>query len=149
MKENIVKITGKALEVGPTQTFSERFSKRTLVLDITDNPKYPNYLSVEFSNDKTDLLNNIKIGDEVKATIALRGRAWVDKNTGVTKYFNSLEAIGLEYAPVNDFTPIRPAEAINLLDPSSQRVENNLQTKESNNAGNNLALDLGEDDLPF
>ena len=141
MKENIVKITGKVLEVGPTQFISDRYSKRSLVLDITDNPKYPNYLSIEFSNDKAELLDNLKAGDDLKATIVVKGRAWVDKNTGVTKYFNSLEGIGLEYAPVNDVRPVRPAE------PTTERVQDNLQTKQVNNAGSDL-LNL-DDDLPF
>jgi single-strand DNA-binding protein len=142
MKENIVKITGKVLEGGPTQFITDRYSKRSLVLDITDNPKYPNYLSIEFSNDKTELLDNLKAGDDLKATIVVKGRAWVDKNTGVTKYFNSLEGIGLEYAPVNDVRPVRPAEP-------TQRVEDNLQTKQVNNAGSDLLSLDEDDDLPF
>lgn len=151
MKDNIVKITGKVLEVGPTQFITERYSKRSLVLDITDNPKYPNYLSIEFSNDKAELLDNVKAGDELKATIVLKGRAWVDKNTGATKYFNSLEGIGLEYAPANDVRAVRPAEPVTPpVDPFTGRVENNLQTKQNNNAGSDF-LDLGpkDDGLPF
>ena len=141
---NLAKVKGKALDIGPIQTISERFSKRTLVLDITDNPKYPNYLSIEFTNDKVELLNNLKQGDEVLVSIALRGRAWDDKRTGVTKYFNSLDAIGIEYAPVNDVRPLVAEATI------TQRVEDNLQTKQVNNQGPSLSLDLDSDDgLPF
>jgi single-stranded DNA-binding protein len=139
---NLTKVKGTALDIGPIQSFSDRFSKRTLVIDITDNPKYPNYLSIEFTNDKAELLNNLKKGDEVLVTIALRGRAWDDKNTGITKYFNSLEAIGIEYAQVNDVRPI-------VAQPNTERVETNLNTKQIDNQGNNIPLNLGGDDLPF
>lgn len=143
MVQNLVKLVGQIKEIGELQVFSEKFSKRSLVLDITDNPKYANYLSIDFSNDKAELLNNLKQGDEVRVTIALRGRDWVDKKTGVVKYFNSIDAIGIEYAPVNDVTPKLSSASIN------ERVESNLQTKQIDNQGSTIPLDLGGDDLPF
>lgn len=134
---NLTKVEGLVKQVGPTQFISERYSKRNLILDITDNPKYPNYLSIDFSNDKVYTLDNLNIGDKVSITIALRGRAWVDPKTDVTKYFNSLEGIGIEYSQINDVTPKRV---------NTNRVEDNLETK-VNNAGS-TELDL-DDGLPF
>ena len=44
---------------------------------------------IEFQQDKTDLLNNYKVGQDVKVSINLRGREWINPQ-GEAKYFNSI-----------------------------------------------------------
>jgi hypothetical protein len=117
----IIKISGVVHRVGATEVLSEKFSKRELVLDISE--KFTNYLSIQVVNDKTTLLDNLKKGDQIAVKINLRGREWVDKRTGEIKYFNTIEAWGIEYANIG-YTPKQPEE--------NNRVENNLVTKETN-----------------
>jgi single-strand DNA-binding protein len=117
----IIKISGVVHRIGATEVVSEKFSKRELVLDISE--KFTNYLSIQVVNDKTTLLDNLKKGDQIAVKINLRGREWVDKRTGEVKYFNTIEAWGIEYANIG-YTPKQPEE--------NNRVENNLVTKETN-----------------
>ena len=67
---------------------SASFKKRELV--ITTEEQYPQSILIEFAQDKCDLLNNLQIGQDVKVSINLRGREWVNPQ-GETKYFNSIQ----------------------------------------------------------
>ena len=67
---------------------------------------------IEFTQDKTDLLNNYNPGEQVKVSINLRGREWVNPQ-GETKYFNSIQGWRIEKmqpeAPVTGQMPAMPA----------------------------------------
>ena len=67
---------------------------------------------VEFVQDKTDLLNNYKEGQQVKININLRGREWVNPQ-GETKYFNSVQGWRIEaaQAEAGNMPPVAPTEA--------------------------------------
>lgn len=84
-----MEIKGKVHEVGATQQVSETFKKRDLIVEYAENPSYPEYIRFEALQDKSSLLDSLKVGDEVEVFFNLRGRAWTDK-TGKTSYFNSL-----------------------------------------------------------
>ena len=47
-------------------------------------------IMVEFVQDKCDLLNIYKEGQDVKVSINLRGREWINPE-GEAKYFNSIQ----------------------------------------------------------
>lgn len=89
-----MEIQGTIKQIGETQTFGTNgFRKREVV--ITTNEQYPQFLLVEFIQDKTDLLNSYQSGQEVKISINLRGREWVNPQ-GETKYFNSIQGWRIE-----------------------------------------------------
>ena len=92
--------------IGDTKEYGKNgFQKRMVV--ITTEEKYPQDLSVDFVQDKTDLVNNFNVGDKVKVGINLRGREWVSPQ-GETKYFNSINAWRIEKltdSPGNDDVP--------------------------------------------
>ncbi len=108
-----MEIQGKVKFIGETQTFGANgFRKRELV--ITTEEQYPQHIMVEFVQDKTDLLNNYQIGQNVKISINLRGREWVNPQ-GETKYFNSIQGWRIENlqqdTQTGDMPPIPPADA--------------------------------------
>ncbi|MFT5986009.1 MAG: hypothetical protein ACI825_001507, partial [Planctomycetota bacterium] len=75
-----MEVQGKIKLIGETQTFgSNGFRKRELV--VVTEEQYPQPIMVEFVQDKTDLLNNFGVGQEVKVSINLRGREWEDPKT--------------------------------------------------------------------
>jgi len=75
---------------GESQKISDKFTKRDFVL--TDNStQYPQHLSIQLTQDKCDLLDNINVGDMIEVSINLRGREWVSPQNE-TKYFNTIEA---------------------------------------------------------
>ena len=82
-----MEITGKIKVVGPQQQVSPTFVKRELVIATDEN--YPQSILIEFVQDKVDLLDKYKVGDNVTVSVNLRGREWTSPQ-GEVKYFNSI-----------------------------------------------------------
>lgn len=108
-------IKGKVHEISPVMNVTETFKKRELVIEYAENPSYPEYIKFEALQDKVNLFDNIKPGDQVEVFFNLRGRPWTDRN-GKTAYFNTLVVWRIntlsgtapasntpEYAPPADF----------------------------------------------
>jgi hypothetical protein len=108
-----MEVQGRIKLIGETQTYGNNgFRKREVV--ITTEEQYPQHLMVEFIQDKTDLLNSYQVGQQVKISINLRGREWVNPQ-GETKYFNSIQGWRIEALQAEnhsgDMPPVPPAEA--------------------------------------
>lgn len=70
-----MELIGKIIVLGETETIGNKdFKKRVLVLETDE--KYKQTIPVEFTQDKTGLLDNFVIGDTVKIGINLRGTEW-------------------------------------------------------------------------
>jgi hypothetical protein len=78
-----VKALEQTKEVG-----SSGFRKREIVL--TTDEQYPQFISVQFVQDKCDILDAYKVGDNVKIDINLRGREWTNPQ-GEAVYFNTIQ----------------------------------------------------------
>lgn len=117
-----MEVTGKIKLINETQTFgASGFRKRELVL--TTDEQYPQMLMIEFVQDKCDLLNNYAVGQDVKISINLRGREWINPE-GVAKYFNSIQGWrieNLQAAPQN--TELPPLEELQATDLSSDEPD--------------------------
>ncbi len=85
-----MEIKGKVYEIAPTVQVTESLKKRELILEYIENPQYPEYLKFEAIQERCNLLDNLKVGDDVEVFFNLRGRPWTDK-TGKKTYFNSLQ----------------------------------------------------------
>lgn len=108
-----MEVQGKVKMIGETQTFGNNgFRKREIV--VTTEEQYPQHIMVEFVQDKTDLLNNYSVGQDVKISINLRGREWTNPQ-GEVKYFNSIQGWRIENLQpaqgTGDMPPVPPAEA--------------------------------------
>lgn len=118
-----MEIQGKIKLIGETQTVgSNGFRKRELV--VTTEEQYPQHLSVDFVQDKTELLNNFQVGQQVKVGINLRGREWISPQ-GETKHFNSIQGWRIDslqqtQAPAAA-PPVPPMEA---FEPASDLKDN-------------------------
>ena len=128
-----MEVIGRIKKILEAQTFSSGFTKQEVIL-LTQE-QYPQTLSIEFLQDKVNLLSNFNEGDEVKISINLRGREWVNPE-GVTKYFNSISGWRIEKLVAEQPTS------------SSQNME--VPAKETFNTEINDLNDNDEtDDLPF
>ncbi len=112
-KTIIMEVTGKIKVVNPEQQVSASFKKRELV--VATEEQYPQFITINFVQDKCDLLNNYNVGDAVKVSINLRGREWVNPQ-GETKYFNDIqgwriEKMQTEATAATGMAPMPPAEA--------------------------------------
>ena len=84
------KATGKLLVIDETQQVTARFMKREFVLEIAENPRYPQTVQFQLTGDRCPNLDRFRVGDEVEVEFSLRGREWKSPR-GEVKYFNSLD----------------------------------------------------------
>lgn len=75
--------------INDTQVVSDRFKKREIV--VTDSSgQYPQDISFQLTQEKTDAVNDFKVNDAVQVSFFIRGREWTSPQ-GEVKYFNSLD----------------------------------------------------------
>ena len=84
-----MEVTGRVKMVEQTKEVgTSGFRKRDIV--VTTDEQYPQHISVQFVQDKCDLLDAYKVGDNVKVDINLRGREWTNPQ-GEVVYFNTIQ----------------------------------------------------------
>jgi hypothetical protein len=111
-----MEITGKIKKIDETKSYgTSGFKKRELV--VTTDEQYPQMLLVEFVQDKCDLLNNYNVGEDVKVSINLRGREWVNPE-GEAKYFNAIQGWRIEKLETGTPNEIPPIEAADAFEPA-------------------------------
>ena len=86
-------IKGNIKVINATQVVSDKFQKREFV--VTTNDTYPQDILIQTTQDKCELLDSYKVGDNVDVSINLRGREWTSP-TGEVKYFNTIEGWKIE-----------------------------------------------------
>ena len=116
-----MEVQGSIKVIGEVQEISATFKKRELV--VSTDEQYPQTLSIEFIQDKTELLNKFEVGQNVKVGINLRGREWENPQTKEIKYFNSIQGWRIELLensssdddlpPLDNLSPFEPASETN------------------------------------
>lgn len=134
-----MEVQGKIHRIGNDEQVSATFKKRELV--IATQETYPQFISINFVQDKCDLIDPYQLGEEVKVSINLRGREWISPQ-GETKYFNDIQGWRIErLANSQNSTPA----------PSTERPQANMSNsfvdggKEMPNSSNTEEFE----DLPF
>ena len=90
----MLNITGTLKVKNAEQKVSEKFKKREFVL--TDNSsQYPQHVLFQLTQDRCNLIEGYKVGDEIKVSFNLRGREWQNPQ-GEIKFFNSLDVWRIE-----------------------------------------------------
>ena len=84
-----MEIKGKAHFISDIINVNETFRKRELVIEFAENPQYPEFVKFEAIQDRTALMDGVKVGDEVEVFFNLKGREWTNKE-GQKTYFNTL-----------------------------------------------------------
>ncbi|WCL80258.1 DUF3127 domain-containing protein [Saprospira sp. CCB-QB6] len=96
---------GKIIKIEDTQQVTDRFKKRAFVVETDEN--YSQLIQAELTQEKCSLIDDYKVGDEVRVHFNIRGREWNGR------YFTNLNAWRLERlgapaannAPVGDLPP--------------------------------------------
>jgi hypothetical protein len=88
-----MQIQGKIKLINPEQVVSDKFKKREIVVETSD--QYPQAILIQFTQDKCSILDKYAVGQEVTVHINLRGREWTAPD-GVVKYFNTIEGWRIE-----------------------------------------------------
>lgn len=115
-----MEVSGKVKLVGAEQQVSPTFRKRELV--VTTDEQYPQSIMIEFVQDKSDLLNTVAVGENVKVSINLGGREWVNPQ-GETKYFNSIKGWRIEKIESGSPVASPPMPAAAAFAPASNFTE--------------------------
>ena len=107
-----LQISGVIQKIFDTHVVSDKFKKREFVLEA-GTPEYPEYIKMEFTQDKTGILDQYRVNDPVEVSFNLKGRKWTDPQ-GVDKWFNTIQAwrisqagetAGTNGVPVEDDMP--------------------------------------------
>ncbi len=89
-----MEVIGKVKLIKPTETVGNNgFQKRDII--ITTDEQYPQHLSIQFVQDKCSLLDAYQVGQDVKISINLRGREWINPE-GQAIYFNTIQGWRIE-----------------------------------------------------
>jgi hypothetical protein len=108
-----MELNGKIIVIGNTETVGSAgtFKKRQLVIETSE--QYPQKVSIDFVQDKTSLLDNYAIGNDVNVDINIRGNEYNGK------YYVSLN--GWKIAKNDNSAPVQsePFEMISDVKDSS------------------------------
>ncbi len=89
--------SGRLHFVFDTQQVTERFRKREFVVELTDNPRYPQFVLFQLTGDRCESIEGFQVGEQVQIDFSLRGREWKSPK-GETRFFNSLDVWTVERA---------------------------------------------------
>lgn len=121
-------LTGKLLEIFPTQEVSASFKKREFVVEKSETSNdrvFTDYIKFQLIQDRCSLLENYSVGDEVKVTFNIKGSKW--EKEGRVNYFTNLDVWRMEKVSQG----------------------NNQSTTTNNSYPEPAPLPEVEDDLPF
>ncbi len=124
-------LTGKLIAKYDTIQRTETFKVREFALEKTDDiggRTIVNYVKFQCVQDKTEIVDKVNIGDNVKVYFNIKGTKW--EKDGKTSYFTNLDAWRIEQ----------------ILNPAQAQQSNDTSTMEplDNFTSNEVA-----DDLPF
>ncbi len=84
-----MEVKGTIKAIFAEQVISDKFRKREFVL--TTNDKYPQDVLFQLTQGNTDLIDTIRVGEEVEVKFNLRGKEYTNRE-GKVSYFTSLDA---------------------------------------------------------
>ncbi len=79
------------------QQVTDSFRKREFALEIDDG-RYSQTVKFQLVQDKTELLDDFEVGQQVRVHFNLRGREYTRKADGATDYWTNLECWRIEKA---------------------------------------------------
>ncbi len=124
-------VKGTLVEIYDENQVTDKFKKREFVLEVKEG-MYSEFVKMQLLQDKTDLIDSYKVGDEVNVSFNLKGRPYT--RDGKTTYFTNLDAW--------------------RINPVGNSVENTTAApNKEENANDDISgmsfSEAGEDELPF
>jgi len=127
-----MEVSGKIKLIDETKEIGTGgFKKRDVV--VTTDEQYPQHILIQFVQDKCEILNGYKVGENVVVGINLRGREWTNPQ-GETVYFNTIQGWKINKQDTSQQSPA----------PQSAVEQYNTKTNPSQAGGEEEI-----DDLPF
>lgn len=88
-------LNGTLVIIKDTQQVSDRFKKREFVVKTDEESPFPQYIPLQFTQDRCDNLDSFKQGQQVKVEFYIKGREWTSPQ-GEVKHFLSLDAWSID-----------------------------------------------------
>ncbi len=130
-----MEVTGILKLKQETQQVKDSFKKREFVLTIDHTSQYPQHVTFQLTQDKTSIIDNYNVGEEIKVSFNLRGREWTSPQ-GDVKYFNTIDAWRIERVQNQKAAPSTQSVSTSDVNPATAIVSDFSKT-------------TAEDDLPF
>lgn len=86
--------TGYIYQIGDTESMSQTFKRRRLVLEIDRGTPYPQFVEFQLTQQKCSILDRMVIGEKVDVSYNLKGRLW--NGPDGERVYNTLEAWKIE-----------------------------------------------------
>jgi len=102
------KLNGAIKVIGEKVQVSDKFAKRDVELSVDDNG-YEQLISIQFTQDRCDVLDSYAVGQQVEVSINIKGREWTSPS-GEVKYFNTIEGWKIEALSVAETTQTEAVE---------------------------------------
>lgn len=84
-----MEITGTLYKKMDTQQVTDNYQKRNFIIKVEGT--YPEYVLMQVSNIKCNLLDTFKVGETLKCGINIKGKLWTNKQ-GEETVINNIEA---------------------------------------------------------
>ncbi|MCF8218893.1 MAG: DUF3127 domain-containing protein [Bacteroidales bacterium] len=130
-------LQGKLIEKFDTQQVSEKFKKREFVVEkreTTGGREFVDTIKFQLTQDRCDLIDPYKTGEEVKVNFNIKGNRW--EGNGRVNYFTNLD--------------VWKIERVSSDNPDEQMQKSNDSNKPPMPDNNDMPpLDDQDDDLPF
>jgi len=101
---NRYEATGVIRAIMKTQDISDSFKKREFALEIADG-NFSQTVKFQTVQDKTELLDELEIGQEVTVHFNLKGREFTRKADGASDYWVNLECWRIEASEKSSAQP--------------------------------------------
>ena len=135
-----MEIQGQIKKIFPSEYVGANgFEKRDLV--IVTEEQYPQTIIIQFTQGRCALLDNVRVGERVKAYINIKGREWTNPQ-GDTKYFNTVECWKIEVIQTTNVANQQPTQQAPA--PQPQTFDNN-----GGKPNTGIINNQEEDNLPF
>lgn len=108
-----MEIQGELIVIGQTETIGAKGFKKRLVVIKTDE-QYPQTIPVEFTQDKTGMIDLFEVGEFVKIGINIRGTEWQGRYFANINGWNINK--GEKEKSAESFMPDRQATKVELQD---------------------------------
>lgn len=144
-----LEVSGRLIEVQPTQQIKENFSKREFVIEITQQTNtgmtFTNYASFQLVNNACSMIDRFQVGQEVRVSFDIRGNRW--EKDGQVRYITNLNAWRVDPGGMAQQAP--PQQGYNQGGQYPQQQQQFNQAPQQPGTGAPSFDPGGADDLPF
>jgi hypothetical protein len=89
-----VTIIGTLFSISADEQVTDKFKKKECVIRVpAKDPKWDDYIKVEFQQSGCDMLSSFAVNDQVTVQAVVKGRKW--EKEGKTMFFNTIVGINV------------------------------------------------------